>query len=105
MRPQVMSGTHALHIALSGNLRPGDELLSPVGKPYDTLDEVIGIRDAAGSLKEYGVTYRQVDLLPDGSFDLRGSGRPSTTGRSWWTIQRSRDTPPAPPCPWTRSAS
>ena len=54
-----------LHIALSGNLRPGDELLSPVGKPYDTLEEVIGIRDSVGSLKEYGVSYRQVDLLPD----------------------------------------
>ena len=69
VRPQLISGTHALHIALSGNLRPGDELLSPVGKPYDTLEEVIGIRDSVGSLKEYGVSYRQVDLLPDGTFD------------------------------------
>ena len=71
VRPQLISGTHALHIALSGNLRPGDELLSPVGKPYDTLEEVIGIRDSVGSLKEYGVSYRQVDLLPDGTFDRR----------------------------------
>ena len=72
VRPQLISGTHALHVALSGNLRPGDELLSPVGKPYDTLEEVIGIRDSVGSLKEYGVTYRQVDLLEDGSFDYEG---------------------------------
>ena len=70
VRPNLISGTHALHVALSGNLRPGDELLSPVGKPYDTLEEVIGIRESAGSLKEYGVIYRQVDLLPDGSFDF-----------------------------------
>ena len=72
VRPQIISGTHALHVALSGNLRPGDELLSPVGKPYDTLEEVIGIRDSVGSLKEYGVIYRQVDLLEDGSFDYDG---------------------------------
>ncbi|MFR5733082.1 MAG: methionine gamma-lyase family protein [Clostridium sp.] len=63
VRPQLISGTHALHVALSSNLRPGDELLSPVGKPYDTLEEVIGIRESAGSLKEYGVIYRQVDLI------------------------------------------
>ena len=69
VRPQLISGTHALTVALWGSLRPGDEILSPVGKPYDTLEEVIGIRDAAGSLKEFGVSYRQVDLLPDGSFD------------------------------------
>ncbi len=72
VRPHITCGTHALHIALAGNLRPGDEILSPVGKPYDTLDEVIGIRSSAGSLAEYGVTYRQVDLLPDGSFDWEG---------------------------------
>ena len=62
VRPQLMSGTHALHIELSGNLRPKDELLSPAGKPYDTLEEVIGIRDSVGSLKEYGVIYRQVHV-------------------------------------------
>ena len=69
VRPQITCGTHALAVALSANLLPGDELLSPVGMPYDTLQEVIGIRDARCSLKEYGVSYRQVDLLPDGSFD------------------------------------
>ena len=63
VRPQLISGTHALTIALSGNLRPGDEILSPVGKPYDTLEEVIGIRDSVGSLKEFGITYSQVDRL------------------------------------------
>lgn len=77
VRPQLISGTHALHVALSGNLRPGDELLSPVGKPYDTLEEVIGIRDSVGSLKEYGVVYRQVDLLEDGSFVLKISEKQS----------------------------
>ena len=69
VRPQITCGTHALALALMSNLRPGDELLSPVGKPYDTLEEVIGIRDSVGSLKEYGVTYSQVDLLSDGGFD------------------------------------
>ena len=72
VRPQLVSGTHALHVALSGNLRPGDELLSPVGKPYDTLEEVIGIRNSRGSLREYGVTYSQVDLKKDSSFDYDG---------------------------------
>ena len=63
VRAQITCGTHALSLALSANLRPGDELLSPAGKPYDTLEEVIGIRESKGSLKEYGITYRQVDLL------------------------------------------
>ena len=75
VRAQITCGTHALTLALSGNLRPGDEMLSPVGKPYDTLDEVIGIRESIGSLKEYGVSYSQVDLLGDGSFDYPGIGR------------------------------
>lgn len=90
VRPQLISGTHALHIALSGNLRPGDELLSPVGKPYDTLEEVIGIRESSGSLKEYGVTYRQVDLNPDGSFDYEGIARALNEKTKIVTIQRSR---------------
>ena len=72
VRPQLISGTHALTVALAGNLRPGDEILSPVGIPYDTLQGVIGIREEKGSLKEYGITYRQVDLLPDGGFDWEG---------------------------------
>ena len=81
VRPQITCGTHALAIAMFGNLRPGDEILAPAGKPYDTLEEVIGIRPSAGSLAEYGVTYRQVDLLPDGSFDyenIRKAIRPNT---------------------------
>ena len=72
VRPQITCGTHALALALMSNLRPGDELLSPVGKPYDTLEEVIGIRPSKGSLAEYQISYRQVDLLADGSFDYEG---------------------------------
>ena len=90
VRPQITCGTHALALALMSNLRPGDELLSPVGKPYDTLEEVIGIRPSRGSLAEYGITYRQVDLLPDGSFDLeriKAAIRPQT---KLVTIQRSK---------------
>lgn len=90
VRPQLISGTHALHIALSSNLRPGDELLSPVGKPYDTLEEVIGIRDSVGSLKEYGVTYRQVDLLENGDFDFEGICRAINEKTKLVTIQRSK---------------
>lgn len=70
VRPQITCGTHALALALMSNLRPGDMLFSPVGKPYDTLEEVIGIRPSRGSLKEYGIEYTQVDLLPDGEFDF-----------------------------------
>ena len=69
VRPQITCGTHALALALMSNLRPGDELISPVGKPYDTLEEVIGIRASNGSLKESGRLYNQVDLLHNGSFD------------------------------------
>lgn len=90
VRPQLISGTHALHVALSGNLRPGDELLSPVGKPYDTLEEVIGIRESVGSLKEYGVVYRQVDLLEDGSFDYPAIGKAINEKTKLVTIQRSK---------------
>ena len=72
VRPQLISGTHALAAALFGNLRPGDVLLSPVGAPYDTLESVIGIRPTSGSLAEYGVEYRQVDLTPEGGFDYKG---------------------------------
>lgn len=90
VRPQLISGTHALHVALSGNLRPGDELLSPAGKPYDTLEEVIGIRDSVGSLKEYGVAYRQVDLLPDGTFDYDNIAKAINEKTKLVTIQRSK---------------
>ncbi len=90
VRPQLISGTHALHVALSSNLRPGDELLSPVGKPYDTLEEVIGIRESVGSLKEYGVSYQQVDLLEDGSFDFDGIRAAIRENTKMVTIQRSK---------------
>lgn len=90
VRPHITCGTHALSIALSGNLRPGDELLSPVGKPYDTLEEVIGIRPSTGSLAEYGVTYRQVDLLPDGSFDYENIKKAINDKTKLVTIQRSK---------------
>ncbi len=90
VRPSLMSGTHALHIALSGNLRPGDELLSPVGKPYDTLEGVIGIRPLKGSLAEYGVKYRQADLKSDGSFDYEAIRANLTDKTKLVTIQRSK---------------
>ena len=90
VRPQIVCGTHALTVALSANLLPGDELLSPVGKPYDTLEEVIGIRESACSLKEYGVTYRQVDLLADGSFDYDNIAKAINEKTALVTIQRSK---------------
>ncbi|MCI5740931.1 MAG: methionine gamma-lyase family protein [Lachnospiraceae bacterium] len=90
VRPQITCGTHALALALMSNLRPGDELLSPVGKPYDTLEEVIGIRPSKGSLAEYGITYRQVDLLPDGSFDFEGIRAAINDKTKLVTIQRSK---------------
>jgi cystathionine beta-lyase family protein involved in aluminum resistance len=96
VRPQLISGTHALSTALSGNLRPGDELLSPVGKPYDTLEGVIGIKRtpdakvAKGSLAEYGITYAQVDLLSDGEFDYEGIKKAINERTKLITIQRSK---------------
>lgn len=93
VRPQITCGTHALTIALSANLRPGDELLSPVGKPYDTLEGVIGIGQTekqTGSLAEYGISYRQVDLLKDGSFDYEGIKKAITDKTKMVTIQRSK---------------
>ncbi len=112
VRPQLISGTHALTIALSGNLRPGDEILSPVGKPYDTLEGVIGIKKEenrtenlryenekqpasdhkrlTGSLAEYGITYSQVDLLPDGSYDYEGIRKALNERTKLVTIQRSK---------------
>ncbi|MBE6959559.1 MAG: hypothetical protein E7448_02415 [Ruminococcaceae bacterium] len=90
VRPQITCGTHALTIALSANLLPGDELLSPVGLPYDTLQEVIGIRPSPCSLAEYGVTYKQVDLLSDGSFDYENIQKAITPKTKMVTIQRSK---------------
>ena len=90
VRPQITCGTHALTVALSANLLPGDELLSPVGAPYDTLEEVIGIRESVGSLKEYGVTYAQADLLPDGTFDYPAIERAINERTKLITIQRSK---------------
>jgi cystathionine beta-lyase family protein involved in aluminum resistance len=90
VRAQITCGTHALSVALSANLLPGDELLSPVGKPYDTLEEVIGIRESTCSLKEYGVSYRQVDLLPDGSFDYDNIKKAINEKTKLVTIQRSK---------------
>lgn len=90
VRAQITCGTHALALALSANLRPGDELLSPVGKPYDTLESVIGITPAPGSLAEYGVSYRQVDLLPDGSFDYENIKKAINEKTKLIEIQRSK---------------
>ena len=90
VRPQITCGTHALALALMSNLRPGDELLSPVGKPYDTLEEVIGIRPSKGSLAEYNIHYRQVDLRPDGSFDYEGIRAALNERTRLVTIQRSK---------------
>ena len=90
VRPQITCGTHALTVALSANLLPGDELLSPVGRPYDTLEEVIGIRPSPCSLAEYGVHYREVELLEDGSFDYDGIRRAIGEKTKLITIQRSK---------------
>jgi cystathionine beta-lyase family protein involved in aluminum resistance len=90
VRPQLISGTHALTVALFGNLLPGDEILSPVGKPYDTLEGVIGIRPTTGSLKEYGITYSQVELLEDGSFDYECIKEKISHKTKMITIQRSK---------------
>ncbi|MBD5542483.1 MAG: hypothetical protein HDR00_15075 [Lachnospiraceae bacterium] len=90
VRPQITCGTHALALALMSNVRPGDEILSPVGKPYDTLEEVIGIRESKGSLKEYGVSYAQADLLPDGEFDYEAIKNAIKPNTKIVTIQRSK---------------
>ena len=90
VRPHITCGTHALTVALSANLLPGDELLSPVGLPYDTLQEVIGIRPSPCSLAEYGVSYRQVDLLEGGNFDYDGIRAAIIEKTKLITIQRSK---------------
>ncbi len=90
VRPQITCGTHALTVALFSCVRPGDEILSPVGAPYDTLQEVIGIRPSRGSLREWGVSYRQVDLLSDGGFDYEGIRNAISEKTRLVTIQRSK---------------
>ena len=90
VRPQITCGTHALTVALSANLLPGDELLSPAGRPYDTLEEVIGIRESVCSLKEYGVSYRQVDLTNEGTFDYPAIKEAINEKTKLVTIQRSK---------------
>ena len=92
VRSQITCGTHALTIALSSILRPGDELLSPVGKPYDTLEGIIGIEgtNTKGSLREFGISYRQVDLLEDSSFDYDGIREAINEKTKLVTIQRSK---------------
>ncbi len=90
VRPQITCGTHALALALMSNLRPGDELLSAVGKPYDTLEEVIGIRDSVGSLAEYGITYAQAELSEDGTPNLDNIRNAINERTKLVTIQRSK---------------
>ena len=90
VRPNLVCGTHALGVALAANLRPGDEILSISGKPYDTLEEVIGIRESKGSLAEYNITYSQVDLLEDGSFDFAGIEKAINERTKLIAIQRSK---------------
>ena len=90
VRPQITCGTHALSLALAANLRPGDELLAPAGKPYDTLEEVIGIRPSNGSLAEYGISYSQVDLLADGTFDYENIKKAINDKTKMVAIQRSK---------------
>ena len=90
VRPQITCGTHALALALAGNLRPGDEMISISGKPYDTLEEVIGIRLSNGSLAEYGIAYAQVDLTPEGEFDFEGIRKAISSKTKLVEIQRSK---------------
>jgi cystathionine beta-lyase family protein involved in aluminum resistance len=91
VRHQIVSGTHALAICMFGNLRPGDELVSVTGKPYDTLEEVIGIRgEGCGSLRDFGVSYRQVELAADGSVDIESIKSTVGAKTTMVLIQRSR---------------
>lgn len=91
VRPQIISGTHALTVALFGNLKYGDELYSPVGKPYDTLQGVIGHeREEKGSLKEHGISYQESDLLPNGKVDFDNIASKINEKTKLVTIQRSK---------------
>lgn len=90
VRPIIVNGTHALSLTLMGILRPGDELIYCTGAPYDTLEEVIGIRgEGKGSLKEYGVTYKQVELTADGRIDLDALGKAISPETRMITVQRA----------------
>lgn len=91
-RPTLVNGTHALAITLLGLLRPGDELIYCTGTPYDTLETVIGLKNyepGNGSLKDYGVTYKQVELLPDGNIDFEGLRNAISDRTRMVTLQRS----------------
>lgn len=90
VRPQITCGTHAIALALFSNLRPGDEMISASGAPYDSLEEIIGIRPSKGSLKEYGITYKQVELLPGDNFDLEGIKNAISDKTKLIEIQRSK---------------
>lgn len=91
VRHQIVAGTQALAVCLYGNLRPGDELLSVTGKPYDTLEEVIGLRgEGAGSLRDFGISYRQVELTAEGTVDLNAVRAAVNAKTAMVLIQRSR---------------
>lgn len=90
VRPTIVNGTHALAITLLGILRPGDELIYCTGGPYDTLEEVIGLRgEGNGSLRDYEITYKQVELLPDGTIDLQGLKKAISPKTRMITVQRA----------------
>ena len=90
VRPIIVNGTHALSLCIQGLVRPGDEILSITEKPYDTLQGVIGIREKKGSLKEFGVTYDDVDFLEDGNIDLEGAKKKINDRTKLVLIQRSK---------------
>lgn len=90
VRQQITCGTHALYLALSATLRPGDEIFSPVGKVYDTLEGVIGIRESKGSLAEFGITFNKADLLPNGDFDYEAIKAGINERTKLIEIQRSK---------------
>jgi len=91
VRPQIVSGTHAIALCLFGNLKPNEELISACGRPYDTLEEIIGIKgEGRGSLKEYGVIYKEIPLLNDGKIDIESVKKAITSKTKMVMIQRSK---------------
>jgi len=90
VRPQIVNGTHALSLTIQGIVRPGDEILSITSAPYDTLQGVIGIREEVGCLKEFGVTYKQVEFLEDGNIDLEGAKAAINEKTKLVILQRSK---------------